>query len=384
MRHVIVAVAGQTPAVITETLWVLEQQRRIPIDEIRVITTSQGREAIKARLLGEDGAFHAYCRDYGIAHGRIAFSETTIHVLEDFDGRRLEDIRTTRDNREAADRIFSLMREWTRRNDETLYCSLAGGRKTLGVYLAMSLMLCGRLRDTLSHVLVSSELEANIRDFYYPAPQARRSPGSGRRKAGDGTAGRDPGSPSPEATQVELADVPFPRLRELMGGELPLEGGLIEAIRRSELLLAYLQSPPPLTLRLDLCRIQLGDFTLRLSRQLTAVYAFFLLRFNGAAEGYGIEELFAHRDLIAGLERAIDRFKQGEQERYAWEIMKDPEDFRARLGPCISKINAALGSALGRNRLAQRYRIGTGGRYGVAVDRFQVLVTDGRPWESDG
>lgn len=123
---------------------------------------------------------------------------------------------------------------------------------------------------------------------------------------------------------------------------------------------------------------------MRLSRQLMAVYAFFLLRFNGVVEGHSLEDLFARKGLIGKLERTIDRFKQGEQERYAWESMRGPEDFRARIGPCISKINTSIGLALGKNRLAERYRISTGGRYGVSVNRFQVLETDGKPWQHNG
>lgn len=141
-KSVLVAVAGQTPAIITETLWALEQQRGIQIDEIRVITTSQGRDSIVSRLLGRDGGFAAYCRDYHVPPGRIAFSASGIHVLKTSHGLELEDIRTSQDNSSAADQVFSLIQDWTKRKDEILYCSVAGGRKTLGICLAMSLMLC--------------------------------------------------------------------------------------------------------------------------------------------------------------------------------------------------------------------------------------------------
>jgi hypothetical protein len=60
-KTVLLAVAGQTPAIITETLWALEQQRGIGIDEIRVITMSRRRDSIVSRLLGRDGGFAAYC-----------------------------------------------------------------------------------------------------------------------------------------------------------------------------------------------------------------------------------------------------------------------------------------------------------------------------------
>jgi CRISPR-associated protein NE0113 (Cas_NE0113) len=62
-RFVLVALAGQTPAVITETLWALEHQRGKRVDEIRVITTSRGRQAITENLWGPDGHFSRYCQD---------------------------------------------------------------------------------------------------------------------------------------------------------------------------------------------------------------------------------------------------------------------------------------------------------------------------------
>jgi CRISPR-associated protein (TIGR02584 family) len=377
-RNVLVAVAGQTPAIITETLWALEHLRNVPIDEIRVITTSHGRECIVSRLLGREGGFTAYCRDYEVPFGRIAFSESSIHVLKDIEGLELEDIRTSLDNSSAADQVFSLIQEWTKRKDEVLYCSVAGGRKTLGIYLAMSLMLCGRKEDSLSHVLVAQLFETGVREFYHPPPEPRLY----NRHAGFDADGKAVFEPiSSDASGVELADVPFPRLREAMGGELPLEGGLMEAVARSQLLLSYLQAPPPLVLRLDGRFVRLGDFSFHLPRQLMAVYAFFLLEFNEPHSASPVEALFGKRLLLARLERCIDRYGQGERETYAWEKMKDVDDFKLRMGPCISKINKAVDSAMGRNLLSARFRISTGGKYSISVARFQVLETEELPWQ---
>lgn len=170
-RNILIAVAGHTPAIITETLWALEQQYGVRVDEIRVITTAQGRDSIVRQLLGENGQFAKFCADYEIATGRIAFSEKSIHVITERNGQELQDIRDSDDNLAAADQIFALIQDWTKREDESLFCSVAGGRKTLGIYLAMSLMLCGRPDDKLSHVLVSPEFEAEVPDFFYPPPK---------------------------------------------------------------------------------------------------------------------------------------------------------------------------------------------------------------------
>ncbi len=377
-RNVLIAVAGQTPAIIMETLWAFEQQRGTPIDEIRVITTAVGHRRVVSDLLGEGGQFARYCLDYRIPAGRIAFSEKHVHLLKDGKGRALEDIRNSADNDAAANQIFALVQEWCRRSDEALFCSIAGGRKTMGVYLAMSLMLCGRSWDSLSHVLVAPEFETGVPDFFYPPPQRcsyqRLAGYDSERKAIHETI-------SSEQARVELADIRFPALSELIGGGLPLELGFTNAVSRSQLILACLQSPPLLILYLQTGQVTLGGLTFRLSRQLLAVYAFFLLAFNTGSSGYRLEELFDRRLLLADLERRIDQLKAGEQETYAWEKMPELEDFRARLGPCISKVNRAIDGALGKNRLSARYRISTGKTHRVDVSEFEIQEPDGHLWQ---
>jgi hypothetical protein len=71
-------------------------------------------------------------------------------------------------------------------------------------------------------------------------------------------------------------------------------------------------------------------------------------------------------------ERCIDRLRMGEHETYSWELKRDLEDFRARIGPCISKVNRAVNKAFGKNRLAVSHRVATGGSYGVNVPNFAM------------
>jgi len=376
-KNVLIAVAGQTPAIVTETLWALERQQDVQIDEIRVITTSQGRTILVRELLGENGRFNSYCRDYDVAPGRIAFSEKNVHVLLDAQGRPLEDIRSSRDNRVAADRVYALIKHWTARQDEILFCSAAGGRKTLGIYLAMALMLCGRAEDRLLHVLVAPEFESGVREFFYPPPEEKHYQCFMGLDSDNNPVYH---SVSSQQACIELADIPFLRMREIIGGELPLEKGLVETVAHSQLLLNYLHLPPKLTLLLDQGLVRLGHIQFTLSRQLIAVYTFFLIEFNRPEANAAMQQLFEKRLVAAELERLIDRQRQGEHEAYAWETMNDLDDFRARIGPCISKINRTVNKAFGRNRLAQRYRISTGRKYGVYVPDYEILETEGRPF----
>jgi CRISPR-associated protein (TIGR02584 family) len=46
-------------------------------------------------------------------------------VITDRNGQELQDIRDSEDNLAAADQMLSLIREWTKRENESLFCSVA-------------------------------------------------------------------------------------------------------------------------------------------------------------------------------------------------------------------------------------------------------------------
>lgn len=171
-RNILLCVAGATPAIITETLFALTQQEKplVKIDEIRVITTLEGRDKILSALLEkETGAFYRFCEDFGIAAGSILFDETRISLLRTRDGRILEDIRTTVENELAGDQICEIVRELCDDGEKRIFASAAGGRKTMSIYLTLAMSLFGRAEDSLSHVLVNEDFENNP-NFFYPPP----------------------------------------------------------------------------------------------------------------------------------------------------------------------------------------------------------------------
>jgi len=141
-REILVAVAGLTPQVITETLFYLTQKRDPPvaIAEIYVLTTQPGRQRILTDLLTPDhGRFYTFCAEYDLDPATIAFDDTRIQVLTDAAGMPLDDIRTAADSAAVADQILSLIRRLTADPTTRLHCSLAGGRKTLSALLGFAL-----------------------------------------------------------------------------------------------------------------------------------------------------------------------------------------------------------------------------------------------------
>jgi CRISPR-associated protein (TIGR02584 family) len=359
-RLILVALAGHTPAVITESLWALEQQRGHTVDEVRVITTASGAQHLAARLWGSEGHFTRYCQDYQVPPGRIAFGPAQVFILQDDNFQDLDDIRTDRDNTAAADQIYTRIREWTSRPDEVLHGSVAGGRKTMGIYLTMAFVLCARPQDSLSHVLVNPEFELGVKDFYYPPPQ----PCQYQQAAGPLLSSEEAG--------VELAEVPFLRLRDLAGEHLPLEQGFLAALEHAQAVCRCLTQTPALQVCLRCGHLQLGELGWRLSKQQLAVYVLFLTEFNAPTPQASLADLLVQRGRLAELEGQIDDLRLGARESYAWEALDSVEDLQEKLTPIISKINRTLESTLGVNEVSRGLAIQRR-PYGVDVPRFTIL-----------
>ena len=172
-RRVLLAVAGLSPQILTETLYalaVVAEPAFIPT-EIQILTTVEGAERARLSLLSEDpGWFARLCRDYQLPP--ITFGTAQIQIITDADGRALDDIRSIEDNACVADRLIDTVRALSADPDCALHVSLAGGRKTMGYYAGYALSLFGRAQDRLSHVLVAAPFEQSW-NFFYPTPYSR-------------------------------------------------------------------------------------------------------------------------------------------------------------------------------------------------------------------
>src|ERR1051326_1941981 len=198
-KQILLCVAGGTPAIITETLWALKE-RGERVDEIRVITTKEGRETIlKGRvnradgtrladesLLDKDhGQFYRFLRDFPEV-GKIKFDEHKIYVLNnrlegrpsefdlnfDWDEDPLIDILDDEDSKKVGNQICEIVWKIAADKNVRLHASIAGGRKTMGLYLLAAMQLFGRRDDAVSHVLVSKEVESGAPKCFYKPPRS--------------------------------------------------------------------------------------------------------------------------------------------------------------------------------------------------------------------
>ena len=169
MKHILIAVIGNTPQVLTETFWALRVDRKIPIEEVFVFTTSVGKKKCEQLLLKE-GRFARLLSDCQIPPNQVTFDAENIIVFAGADGQPLEDIRTSDDNQAARNAIFGWVEKRTRDADVALHGSLAGGRKSMGFLLGAAIQFFGRPQDHLYHILVDPFQVENSISYFYPTP----------------------------------------------------------------------------------------------------------------------------------------------------------------------------------------------------------------------
>lgn len=263
MKNILLCVAGMTPQIITETLYALVEKGE-RIDEIRVITTLEGRNKILRTLLdAESGKFFEFCRDFNIDAADIKFDETTIALLGKPDGTTLNDIRTVEENSLAGDRICEIVAELCKDENVRLHASAAGGRKTMSIYLTAAMQLFGRSDDTLSHVLVSEDFEMNPQ-FFYPPPQSVT------------LTLRDGREVSTDDGKIYLAEIPFIRLRGIGVKAFDEHAKTYhQAVRKAQTNLRFAESVSEL--RFDLKRLVLktADRQIKLTLREMFVFALF-------------------------------------------------------------------------------------------------------------
>lgn len=262
-RRILLAVAANSPQIVTETLYALAQQTEpafIPT-EVHVITTLRGAEFVRAGLCADQqNELGRLCVDYRLPPPQ--FTADHIHLITDASGQALDDIRTGSDNTHAADFITRIVQQFTADPNASLHVSLSGGRRTMTYYIGYALSLFGRPQDRLSHVLIEEEFYFNTA-FYYPPPTPLwvvRSDGSGF---------------DASTVEVTLAEIPFVRLREglsdaLLTGKARFSAAIQMAQRRFD--------PVQVEFNWQHTRLTCGGVSVPMSPVQLAFYAWMLQR----------------------------------------------------------------------------------------------------------
>ncbi|KHT63553.1 CRISPR-associated protein [Photobacterium gaetbulicola] len=205
MKNILLATTGASPQVLTETLYAIHQSGRPFPDEIKVITTSSTKPMLVNGLF-RDGHLNALKTEYSLPE--FKFDEEDIWLIEDGEGKPIDDAKSIEDQTYMADFIVRRVFELTRDDNTAIHASLAGGRKTMAFYFGYAMSLLGREQDVLSHVFVDDKFEF-VRDFWYPTKQSKWVTG----KHGQGEVDLS-------EANVTLAEIPFVRMRNSVDSTL--------------------------------------------------------------------------------------------------------------------------------------------------------------------
>lgn len=210
MATTLLAVTGLSPAIVTETVWALAQEKKHVLPErVVFITTLVGAEKIQQQLFtglpafGGKTAWEALrtalnAKDHELIAEPARVIGQVNHKAGTYDG--LADIVTPEQNDLAAAFILEQVRQVVTNPDTRLIASIAGGRKTMGALLHAAVTLVGRETDRLTHVLVDAPYET-MPGFFFPG------------QAGPVLKDRDGKEHPPAKAGIHLADVPFVPLR---------------------------------------------------------------------------------------------------------------------------------------------------------------------------
>jgi CRISPR-associated protein (TIGR02584 family) len=370
MRDILLAVCGLTPQVVTETLWALNR-RTPPIYpvEIWILTTERGREICQRTLLGQNGALARYAREYRLGQKRPRCTPEMIVLLRKAGGALLEDVRTDDDNQAIADQTAEVVRRQTERRETRLHCSVAGGRKTMGILLASALQLYGRPEDRLYHVLIPPAFES-LDTFFYPPARPTKLTGKNGRSVNTATA------------SIELAEIPYVRLRGLLSpAHLKRSAPFGSLLEFAEQRLRLILDPDPVGVDPAGNRLLIGRKVVRLPPAgMTLYHALAKTKLQHCTR----PDLKTCDDctdcFVPFTKDTWDKTKAVLEARGGGRILpavKGPEDAPEQFRSLVSKLNKTLDSAVHVSCGENPYRVRSTGRkgetaYGLALDKCKL------------
>lgn len=371
MKRNLLAVCGTSPQVITETLYALHQEGRLPTS-VRVLTTRIGKDRCIAELFGSgDGAFYRWCEDYGVDRSMIDFSPQHVIAVTGRNGTPLEDIADAEENEYFLSACMEAAFASSRAPDEPLYYSLSGGRKTMSTCLATAAQFYGRSQDRLFHVLVSPEFESN-RGFFFPPREPHQIELRDEKNQSY--------LKSTVYARINLISLPFVSIRERL-----TPGHLQHPEAPADLLASLIREPlPTLTVDLKEHKLLWKGIECDLSPTHLALYAFFVLRkkesdcqqvaCSGCRSCFmNKEEILEQKGRIADLYRRINPLRDFDAMSKTGILNLDEDNLKGFL----SRLHDALTRGLGTSNLDMLAVDGPNvrpKRYGIALPRQQLRL----------
>jgi len=342
-NNILVCVSGLTPQIVTESLFCLSYKEKIRIDEIYILTTARGKEVI----LGRDKhpstpktplkvEIENLCNQYKFK--KPLFEENDKHIIvAKEESIELPDIRSDKDNILFPNKICEFLREKTSNPQNVLFCSITGGRKSMSVHLANALSIFARENDRLIHVLTKEEHE--FKGFY---PQTKK-----------------------EIKDLELADIPFVRLRPILSAEIKrpdlLKSNFEDIVKFTQSQLKILTPSNKLILDIERREVRFGNDRMILEPNEFLFYYLFV-----DYKQRGINEISVYTFIS---DEVKNRMIQYFEEFYPYIYIKEKkwyksgfskEEFRIRR----SKVNQKITKLIDDPDIAEHFTINVNKKYG--------------------
>jgi CRISPR-associated protein (TIGR02584 family) len=273
-HRTLIITVGQTPQVVTETVYALLKAPNpwIP-NKILLATTRLAADLFASGsadrgldpLVGAEGRLRLMYQELDLADSYV---EPEVHPSCFPSGAYIDDVRSAPQVSAFANTLLRLVRVETADEQTEVHLSLAGGRKTMSYLAGQVMSIYGRSRDVLSHVLVEPaqfETQAAAR-FWWPG---QKDPTPVVDREGQPT-GRFLDTTT---AHVLLHGVPFIRLRaylpsdELFHGDIDYDSAVARAndALAIDRLVINLDSKTP--------SIRVGPYTQRLDPKMAALFA---------------------------------------------------------------------------------------------------------------
>ncbi len=372
MKKILLAVCGLSPQVITETLYALHQQGKMP-DAIRIITTREGKTACNASLLNPvDGEYYRFLREYGLDYRTIDFQPCHVTCVTDSAGQELDDISDEDENELFLRACMEATFELTRDLDSAVFFSIAGGRKTMGACLTLAAQFYGRPQDRLYHVLVSPEFESS-RNFFFPPAVSQPVTLYDRQQ--------QPYTKESRYAKVSLFHVPFFSLRERLDARR-----LKEPEEPAALMLSLVrEKKSELVIDLPARKVVWKGVEMDMMPAKLAVYAFFAMRKKECPcdrptcgkcdECYlSVTDILGRDQEIASLYRKTGMGRESEEMSNTGISSLSTENFNSYK----AKIRKDLEKGFGAHELKHLEIVSKGKkpgvRYGIPLERERIRV----------
>ena len=167
-KHVLVAILGTSPAVLTEAVWALAMRKNIVPDKIVVLTTTEGHDKFFKDVCDKhEHRWRNLCADLNEAGKAIdekIIGHASFKIFPNENNDFADDLRSYGANMLAADMMVEELVRFNKGKEWVIHGLIAGGRKTMTALFFSCMCLLARKGDKVYHVL-GPEKDP---DFYYP------------------------------------------------------------------------------------------------------------------------------------------------------------------------------------------------------------------------